>query len=93
MIQTVRTAQELWAKAALVQREALVAHQASCDLVAAERCLTDAFATDTRPMVTAWATARGVPPDPYRAFRESGYLEAITRDRGARNLSSGASYA
>lgn len=93
MIQTVRTAQELWAKAALVQREALVAHQASCDLVAAERCLTDAFATDTRPMVTAWATARGLPPDPYRAFRESGYLEAITRDRGARNLTSGASYA
>ena len=93
MIQTVRTAQELWAKAALVQREALVAHQASCDLVAAERCLTDAFATDTRPMVTAWATARGLPPDPYHAFRESGYLEAITRDRGARNLSSETSYA
>lgn len=93
MIQTVRTAQELWAKAALVDREALVTHQAACDLVSAERCLTDAFATDTRPLVTAWATARGLPPDPHRAFRESGYLEVITRDRGARNLSSGTSYA
>jgi L-rhamnose isomerase/sugar isomerase len=93
MIQTVRTAQELWVKAALVDRDALVAHQSSCSLVDAERCLTDAFATDTRPLVSAWATARGLPADPYAAFRDSGYLEAITRDRGARNLSSVTSYA
>jgi L-rhamnose isomerase/sugar isomerase len=93
MIQTVRTAQELWVKAALVDREALAGHQAACHLVDAERCLTDAFATDSRPLVTAWATARGLPADPYTAFRDSGYLEAITRERGARNLASVTSYA
>jgi L-rhamnose isomerase/sugar isomerase len=93
MIQTVRTAQELWVKAALVDRDALVAHQEACSLVDAERCLTDAFATDTRPLVSAWATARGLPADPYMAFRDSGYLDAITRERGARNLSSVTSYA
>jgi L-rhamnose isomerase/sugar isomerase len=70
-----------------------VAHQSACRLVDAERCLTDAFATDTRALVSAWATARGLPADPYAAFRESGYLEAITRQRGARNLSSVTSYA
>ena len=69
MIQTVRTAQELWVKAALVDRAALVVHQSACDLVQAERCLTEAFATDTRPLVRAWAdrartacrSLRGVP--------------------------------
>lgn len=93
MIQTVRTAQELWVKAALVDREALVAHQDACALVDAERCLTDAFACDARPLVDAWASSRGLPPDPLRAFRESGYLEQITRERGARALSSASSYA
>jgi L-rhamnose isomerase/sugar isomerase len=61
--------------------------------VEAERCLTDAFATDSRPLVTAWATARGLPADPFVAFRESGYLETITRERGDRNLASVTSYA
>ncbi len=93
MIQTVRTAQELWVKAALVDRQALAAHQASCALVDAERCLTDAFAVDTRPLVSAWATARGLPADPLAAFRESGYLETITTERSARNLSVATSYA
>lgn len=93
MIQTVRTAQELWVKAALIDREALARHQASCDLVDAERCLTEAFAVDVRPLVSAWATAHGAAADPLAAFRDSGYLDAITRERGARNLSSVSSYA
>ncbi len=93
MVQTVRTAQELWVKAALVDRDALAAHQQACRLVDAERCLTDAFATDTRPFVTAWATARGLPVDPFAALRESGYVEAMAKERGARNLASGSAYA
>ncbi len=93
MIQTVRTAQEIWVKAALVDREALMAHQDHCALIDAERCLTDAFATDTRPLVAAWAAARGLPVDPIGAFRDSGYLETITRERGVRNLSGVTSYA
>ncbi|MBA2356330.1 MAG: sugar isomerase [Acidobacteria bacterium] len=93
MVQTVRTAQELWVKAALVDRAALVEHQRACRLVDAERCLTDAFAVDSRPLVAAWAEARGLPADPLQAFRESGYLEEITRLRGDRNLSSVTTYA
>lgn len=93
MLQTVRTAQELWVKAALVDHAALLARQDACALVDAERCLTDAFATDVRPLVDAWARTRGLPPDPLRAFRDSGYLEAITRERSDRNLSSVTSYA
>ena len=80
-------------KAALVDREVLASHQDACRLVDAERCLTDAFATDARPLVSAWALARGLPADPLQAFRESGYLEEVTRQRGDRNLSSVTSYA
>jgi L-rhamnose isomerase/sugar isomerase len=93
MLQTVRTAQELWAKAALVDHEALARHQAACRLVDAERCLTDAFNTDVRPAVAEWATDRALPADPILAFRQSGYLERITNERRARNLASHASYA
>ncbi|HTV01227.1 MAG TPA: TIM barrel protein [Luteitalea sp.] len=93
MIQTVRTAQELWVKAALVDRDALASHQDACRLVDAERCLTEAFAIDARPLVAAWATSHGRPADPLQAFRDGGYLDVITRQRADRNLASVTSYA
>src|SRR5881628_3718236 len=50
MIQTVTTAMELYAKAALVNSAALAAAQTACELVKAESLLQDAFATDVRPV-------------------------------------------
>jgi L-rhamnose isomerase/sugar isomerase len=84
MIQTVASAQALFAKAALVDLERLRLAQASNDLVRAETCLQDAFATDVRPAIAAWRTAHGLPVDPLEAFRESGYLERITKERQGR---------
>jgi L-rhamnose isomerase/sugar isomerase len=84
MIQTVVTAQGLVARAALVDLEAMIAAQAAADIVRAESCLQDAFATDVRPMLREWREARHLPADPLDAFRESGYLARITRERGAR---------
>jgi L-rhamnose isomerase/sugar isomerase len=84
MIQTVCVAQELYAKAALVDHGALAVAQKQHDLVRAEGILQDAFATDVRPAIRQWRTARTLPADPQQAFRESGYLERITRERGAR---------
>ncbi len=93
MIQTVCTAQELYARAALVEHERLTKLQASCSLVEAEETLRGAFFTDVRPMVAEWRKAKGLPEDPMKAFRGSGYLERITRERRAKNTGSGASYA
>ena len=93
MIQTVTTAQELFAKAAIVDHEKLADCQAKCALVDAEACLKDAFSTDVRPAIREWARARGLPQDPMRAFRESGYLERITKERGQRAAASASSYA
>src|SRR6516225_2857513 len=93
MIQTVTTAMELFAKAALVDHARLDALQVSCGLVDAEVCLKDAFSTDVRPAIREWAIARGLPADPMDAFRQSGYLERITDERSARNMSSVSTYA
>ncbi len=93
MIQTVAVAQELYAKAALVDHAALADAQTRMDIVGAESLLQDAFATDVRPAIRDWRTARGLPADPMDAFRQSGYLERVTRDRAARNAAAHSSYA
>src|ERR1700730_12055682 len=93
MIQTVTMAQQLFTKAALVDAKKLATAQKKCDLVAAESLLQDAFATDVRPAIQEWRTSKGLPKDPMEAFRESGYLERITKDRAAKNLGSVTSYA
>jgi L-rhamnose isomerase/sugar isomerase len=93
MIQTVAMAQALYAKAALVDCERLVAAQRCTDLVKAEACLQDAFATDVRPAIREWRASRGLPVDPLEAFRASGYLERITRERAQRRPATGPAYA
>src|ERR1035437_1572443 len=93
MIQTVTTAMELFAKAALVNHEKLAGYQTSCALVDAETCLKDAFSTDVRPVIREWAVSKGLPADAMDAFRQSGYLEKITADRGAKNMAAVSSYA
>ena len=93
MIQTVTVAQELFSKAALVDHEQLAQAQSRCDLVRAESFLQDAFATDVRPSIRDWRKSKGLAEDPMGAFRGSGYLERISRERAAKNMSSVSSYA
>lgn len=93
MIQTAVMAQQLFAKAALVDYEALSKAQLECDLIRAESLLQDAFQTDVRPAVQEWRDSKGLPRDPLEAFRESGYLERITKERAARNPQNVSSYA
>jgi L-rhamnose isomerase/sugar isomerase len=83
-VQTVVTAQELWLKAALVDREQLAVHQQSCDIVAAEELFRGAFWTDVRPLTIAWRQGQGLPVDPIVALREGGYVERAARERGSR---------
>ena len=93
MIQTVTLAQELYAKATLVNSAALAAAQTACELVKAESLLQDAFATDVRPVIRDWRVSKGLPADPMAAFRESGYLERITASRASRKPANVSSYA
>ena len=85
MVQTVVTAQDLWLKAALIDRDQLAELQQSCDLVAAEELYRNAFWRDVRPLTVAWREARGLPTDPLAALRADGYVQRITRERGNRH--------
>jgi len=93
MIQTVENAQSLFAKASLVDHAALARYQERCELVDAEECLKAAFASDVRPLLVEWRAKKGLTADPMRAFRESGYLDRVTRERGEKNRAAGGSYA
>ena len=93
MLQTVTTAQELYAKAALVDHARLADCQARSALVDAEECLKDAFSADVRPALRAWRRERGLPEAPLAAYRDSGYAERVTAERQERNLRTAASYA
>jgi L-rhamnose isomerase/sugar isomerase len=92
MVQTVVTAQELYLKAALIDREQLAVNQQSCDLVAAEELFRGAFWRDVRPLAAAWRQARGLPAEPLAALRAGGYVERVAKERGGRH-STGSSYA
>jgi L-rhamnose isomerase/sugar isomerase len=93
MVQTVVTAQEIYAKAALVDREKLAGLQQECRLVEAEECFRGAFWSDVRPLVKEWRVARGLPADPLQALAESGYVEKVTAERSSKNAKSASSYA
>jgi L-rhamnose isomerase/sugar isomerase len=84
MVQTVATAQELWLKAALVDREQLADLQDKCELVAAEELFRGAFWNDVRPLLKQWRQTKGLPEDPLAALAESGYVQRITTERGGK---------
>jgi len=93
MVQTVAVAQELYARAALVDQHVLAALQDTCDLVAAEELYRSAFWQDVRPLVREWRKARGLAEDPLAALHESGYIAKITTERQAKNAGSVTAYA
>ena len=82
-IQSAINVQEAWTKAFMVDREALAAARAACDIVGAEECLKDAWNSDVRPLLRDWREARGIDPEPLAAFRRSGYSAAQAEKREA----------
>jgi L-rhamnose isomerase / sugar isomerase len=93
MVQTVMTAQELYLKAALVDRAQLEELQVKGRIVEAEECLRGAFWTDVRPALAEWRIKRGLHPNPLEALGESSYVERITSKRREKNAALTSSYA
>ena len=83
MIQTAVTAQELYLKACLVDREKLQNAQDEMDIVSAEECLRSAFWTDVKPILAAWREGKGLAADPMAAYRASGYEAEKAAERTA----------
>jgi L-rhamnose isomerase/sugar isomerase len=97
MIQTVTTAQELYAKACLVDRKKLRDAQSRMNIVDAEETLRGAFFTDVRPLLSEWRKRHNLDADPLAAYRASGYESRVARERdqarAARPASSSSAYA
>ncbi len=77
MIRSVMNLQEAFARALLVDPDALRAAQSAGDVLEANLVLQDAYQTDVRPLLAQLRVARGLQADPYRAYVDSG--EAETR--------------
>jgi L-rhamnose isomerase/sugar isomerase len=90
MIQTAVTAQELYLKACMVDRERLQDAQSRQNIVDAETCLRDAFFGDVRSILAEWRQGRNLDPDPLAAYRASGYESRVAREREDQRAASGA---
>jgi len=71
-----------YAKALIVDREALRESQSRNEIILANRVLVEAFLTDVRPIIYMARMEKGLPLDPVKAYIESGYQEKIERERG-----------
>jgi len=83
MVLSVVNLQEAYAKALLVDRQALAAAQAEGDVLGAHELLLDAFGTDVRPKCAKARAALGAKEDPVAAHRESGYAARVAAERGS----------
>jgi L-rhamnose isomerase / sugar isomerase len=93
MIQSVVTAQELYARAALIDFDRLAELQDACRLVEAEECFRGAFWTDVRPAIRAWRERRGLAADPLQELAASGYVQRVSRERREHNRQATSTYA
>jgi len=89
MLESVLNCQEMYARALLIDFEQLREAQQKGDVLEAHRTLIRAFRTDVTELLTEVRLEMGVPADPIRAYRESGYLEHTTLERGISSTSGG----
>src|SRR6201999_627778 len=81
MVLSVVNLQEAYAKALLVDREALRAAQECGDVLGGHEVLLDAFNSDVRPACAAARAALGAAEDPIKTLRESGYARRVAAER------------
>ncbi|MBN1632392.1 MAG: sugar isomerase [Thermoleophilia bacterium] len=86
MVLTVMNIQETYAKALLVDRDALSAAQKGGDVLGAHRVLLDAFATDVRELCASTRRSLGAEADPVSALRTSDLAARRAARRRARGV-------
>jgi len=80
-IRSVLNVQEMTARALLMDTDALISAQQSCDVLKANEIMMNAFYTDVRGDLASWRESRGLPADPMAAYLASGYFETISEQR------------
>ena len=89
LLQSVENILSAYAKALLVDRDALAEAQAANDVVRAEEVLRDAFLTDVRPLVAEAYRQGGGALNPLAAYRAEGVREQLIGQRGKHSVSTG----
>ncbi|HEX8325977.1 MAG TPA: TIM barrel protein [Hymenobacter sp.] len=89
LLQSVENILSSYAKALLVDRDALNEAQEANDVVRAEEILRDAFLTDVRPLVSEAYRQSGGALKPLAAYRAEGVREQLIRQRGKHSVSTG----
>ncbi|MBA3406945.1 MAG: L-rhamnose isomerase [Solirubrobacterales bacterium] len=84
MVLSIVNLQEAYAKALLVDREALRAAQRAGDVLGAHEALLDAYRTDVRPLCARARASLGASEDPVAELRASGYAQRATAERATR---------
>jgi L-rhamnose isomerase / sugar isomerase len=82
MVLSVLNLQEAYAKALLVDREALAEAQQAGDVLGGHEVLLDAYRTDVRPLCAKVRGELGAAEDPVAELRASGYAERRAAERG-----------
>jgi L-rhamnose isomerase/sugar isomerase len=81
MVLSIVNLQEAYAKALLVDRDALRAAQQEGDVLLGHEILLDAFRTDVRDVCARARAALGAAEDPIAAHRESRYAQQMAEER------------
>jgi L-rhamnose isomerase/sugar isomerase len=83
MVMSVTNLQEAYAKALMVDREALALAQREGDVITGHAIMQGAFATDVRPLCANVRERNGAAADPLAALQQSGYVERAASTRSA----------
>jgi L-rhamnose isomerase/sugar isomerase len=89
MVLSVTNLQEAYAKALIVDREALDQAQREGDVLGAHRVLLDAYRTDVRPLCAGVREELGAAADPIAELKASGYVERVSAERGSASAVTG----
>ncbi|UOQ51193.1 TIM barrel protein [Hymenobacter cellulosivorans] len=89
LLQSVENILGAYAKALLVDREALHEAQETNDVARAEEILRDAFLLDVRPLVSEAYRQSGGALKPVQAYRAAGVREQLIQQRGKLSVSTG----
>ena len=82
MIYSIINCQTAYAKALLVDYDALKNAQLAGDVLGANRILVQAFETDVRPLLSEVREEMGIHPDPIEALKNDDYAFNIAEERG-----------
>ncbi len=86
IIQSLMNTQTAFAKSLLVERESLAKAQAAGDVILANRIVMEAYETDVQPLLKKMRVESGRHPDPIVSYRESGYVQRISKERAGAGI-------